>query len=29
MVDGASIRVARITYEHGRRLGLVPEQDLL
>jgi citrate lyase beta subunit len=23
MVDGASIRVARITYEHARRLGLV------
>jgi malyl-CoA/(S)-citramalyl-CoA lyase len=29
MVDGASIRVARITYEHARRLGLLPEQDLL
>jgi citrate lyase beta subunit len=29
MVDGASIRVARITYEHARRLGLVQEQDLL
>jgi len=29
MVDGASIRVARITYEHARRLSLVQEQDLL
>jgi len=29
MVDGASIRVARITYEHARRLDLVREQDLL
>ncbi|HYR02713.1 MAG TPA: CoA ester lyase, partial [Syntrophobacteria bacterium] len=29
MVDGASIRVARITYEHAQRLGLVQEQDLL
>ncbi|MGE5310282.1 MAG: HpcH/HpaI aldolase/citrate lyase family protein [Nitrospirota bacterium] len=29
MVDGASIRVARITYEHARRLGLVQEPDLL
>jgi citrate lyase beta subunit len=27
MVDGASIRLAQITYQQARRLGLVPEED--
>ena len=27
MVDGASIRLARVTYEHARRLGLVEEDS--
>ena len=27
MVDGGSIRLARITYEKARRLGLVPEDS--
>jgi citrate lyase beta subunit len=27
MVDGASIRLARITYEHAKRLGITPDES--